>query len=173
MTTTGPEPNAIERLERLWRFSQEDWVREGWAATANLAVHAEALAAIGGFDPAYRHAGEDPDVCLRAGAAGFALGYCPEATVCHHAERTLAPLLRRAWRHGSGAHQAHRRLGVGHEAWRDPLPLLSGRRALRGLGIPPESLPPAERRRLGGLARAAYAARIAGSLSALAARDGK
>jgi Glycosyl transferase family group 2 len=170
VTTTSQAPNGIERFERLWRFSQEDWVREGWAATANLAARREVMTAIGGFDPAYRQIGEDADVCLRARAAGFRLAYCGAATVFHRAERTLAPLLRRSCRHGYGAHQAHRRLGVGHEAWRDPLPALSSVRALERVGIRPESLSPDERRSLGRLARVAYGARIAGSVWALATR---
>ena len=44
-------PNAIERYEAMWRFGQASWVRQGWAATANLLVHAEAFEAVGGFDP--------------------------------------------------------------------------------------------------------------------------
>lgn len=163
--TTGPLPNAVERLEARWRFAQEHWVRQGWAATANLSVERAALDAVGGFDPAYRRAGEDPDFCLRAREAGFALGWCPGAVVRHEAESSLAPTLRRAFRHGDGASQAHYRIGTGHRAWADPVPAFRGGAALERLGIAPESLDPAERRRLGRLARLAYAARVAGSVS--------
>ncbi len=73
-------------------------------------------------------------------------------------------MLRRAFRHGYGAHQALRRVGAGHRAWTDPAPLLSRDRALDRLGIPPAGLDPEERKRLGRLARLSYGARVAGSV---------
>lgn len=158
-------PNAIERFEALWRFGQEAWVREqGWAATANLLVHAEAFAAIGGFDPAWRHIAEDVDFCLRAAAAGYALDFCSEAVVEHLAERELVPLLRRFFRHGYSSNQAVHRLGVGHRAWRDPGPALRGDRVLRSYGREPGGFEPGEWRRMVRLARAGYAVRVAGSM---------
>jgi GT2 family glycosyltransferase len=163
--TTGSRPNAVERLEARWRFAQEHWVRQGWAATANLCVERRVLDAVGGFDPAYRQIGEDADLCLRAGRAGFPLAWCPGAVVRHEAESSIAPMLRRAFRHGYGANQALRRVGVGHSAWTDPIPALRGRAALERLGVPAASLDRDERRRLGRLARLAYGARVAGSLS--------
>jgi GT2 family glycosyltransferase len=169
-TVIGDPPNAVERLERRWRFAQEHWVREGWAATANLCAERAALDAIGGFDPAYRHIGEDADLCVRGRRAGFALGWCPRAEVSHQAESELLPMLKRAFRHGYGAHHALRRVGTGHRAWTDPAPLLSRDRALERLGIVPAELDPDERRRLGGPARLAYGARVAGSVWAQAQR---
>jgi hypothetical protein len=163
-TTTSSRPNAVERLERAWRFAQEHWVEQGWAATANLAAERRALEVIGGFDPAYVHGAEDADLCLRAARAGFGLAYCPAAVVSHPAEIDLRPALRRAFRHGHGANQARRRMGVGHVAWADPSPALSGPAALRRLGVDPGALPPGDRRRLGVLAQASYGARIAGSV---------
>jgi len=171
-TVSGDPPGAVERLEQRWRFAQEHWVREGWAATANLCVEHAALEAIGGFDPAYRHIGEDADLCVRARRAGFALGWCPAAEVSHEAEFELRPMLKRAFRHGYGAHQALRRVGTGHRAWSDPAPLLSHDRALARLGILPAELDREERRRLGRLARLAYGARVAGSVWAEAQRAG-
>ena len=162
--TTGEPPNAVERLEARWRFAQEHWVRQGWAATANLCAERAALDAVGGFDPAYREIGEDADLCLRARNAGYGLGWCPGAVVRHDAEASLGPVLRRAYRHGFGANQALRRVGTGHRALTDPRPLFSARAALRHLGIPDGELHHAERRRLGRLARLAYVARMTGSL---------
>jgi GT2 family glycosyltransferase len=164
LTTVSAEPNSVERLEQRWRFAQEHWVREGWAATANLCVERRALDAVGGFDPAYRHIGEDADLCVRARRAGFELGWCPRAEVRHEAESALAPTLKRAFRHGYGARQALRRVGTGHRAWSDPAPFLFGDRALERLGIEPAALEPSERRSLRRLARLSYGARIAGSL---------
>jgi GT2 family glycosyltransferase len=161
---TSERPNAIERFEALWRFGQAAWVKQGWAATANLLVHADAFAAIGGFDESWRHIGEDVDFCFRARDAGFALGYCPNALVDHYGESELRPFLRRFFRHGYSANQAFHRFGVGHRAWRDPLPALAGDAALRRYGHKPDGFEPAEWRRMSRLARAGYAARVAGSV---------
>jgi cellulose synthase/poly-beta-1,6-N-acetylglucosamine synthase-like glycosyltransferase len=161
---TSLRPNQIERFEELWRFGQASWVKQGWAATANLLVHAEAFRAIGGFDESWRHIGEDVDFCFRARDAGYALGYCPGALVDHDGESELRPFLQRFFRHGYSANQAFHRFGVGHQAWRDPLPALAGDGALRRYGHSPDRFEPAEWRRMSRLARAGYAARVAGSV---------
>ena len=162
--TTDDPPNAVERFETLWRFAQKDWVEQGWAVTANLCVQRAAFERVGGFDPAYRHYAEDADFCLRSGRAGLLLGYCPGAVVSHFAESRLAPMLRRAFFHGYGATQALRRIGVGHHAWRDPLPLLRARRAMAMIGLPQTMADRMEWRRMRELTRMAYAARMVGSL---------
>jgi glycosyltransferase involved in cell wall biosynthesis len=156
-------PNPIERYESMWRFGQEAWVGQGWAATANLLVGADAFDRIGGFDPTWRHIGEDVDFCFRARDAGLELAYCGGAVVDHDAERELRPLLERCFRHGYSVNQAFYRLGAGYRAWRDPLPALVGDRALREIGHSPDGLDPAEWRRMVRLARLSYAARVAGS----------
>jgi GT2 family glycosyltransferase len=170
VTRVSEPPNAVERFEVLWRFGQESWVAQGWAATANLAVAADAFEAMGGFDPSWRHIGEDVDLCLRAGAAGFELRWCPGAAVEHRAERRLAPTLRRAFRHGYSVNQVHHRFGLGYRAWRDPAPALVSDRALRMLGRDPDEFEPDERRRMVRLARIGYAARVVGSAWAELAR---
>jgi GT2 family glycosyltransferase len=162
-TTTRPGPNAIERFEVLWRFGQEHWVRAGWAATANLLVAREAFDAVGGFDPTWRHIGEDADFCLRARAAGHGIAYCAEAVVAHEAEHALRPFLARAFRHGYSVHQAHRRHGLGERADRHPGRALRGDAALRQMGARPDSFAPEEWRRMARVARLAYAGRVAGS----------
>lgn len=161
---TRTSPNAIERFESRWRFKQEKGVRQGWAATANLLVERVAFEAVGGFDTSYRHIGEDVDFCLRAGRAGYGLGFCAEAVVRHEAERELTPVIRRAFLHGYSAVQALRRLGVGHVAWRTPGILISPRAVLQFYGIDPASLPGGERRLSVALALVSYASRVAGSI---------
>jgi GT2 family glycosyltransferase len=158
------EPNAVERFETLWRFGQRAWVEQGWAATANLLVRAEAFEAVGGFDPQWRHIAEDADFCLRAGSAGYRLEFCGEAIVDHRGERELRPFLRRFFLHGYSRNQAFYRLGLGHRAWRDPLPAVVGDRALREFGYTPERFDLAEWRRMLRLARLGHAARVAGSV---------
>lgn len=157
-------PNSIERFEGLWRFGQRFWVDQGWAATANLLVHADAFDAIGGFDTTWRHIGEDVDFCFRAGRAGYRLAFCETAVVEHEGERALGPLLGRCLRHGYSVNQAYYRLGIGDRAWRHPAPAIFGDRALRQFGHSPEKFDRREWRRMARLARLGYAARIAGSL---------
>ena len=166
----GDRPNTVERFEALSRFGQASWVRQGWAATANLLVRADAFHAVGGLDPTWRHIGEDVDFCIRAGKAGYELGYCPDAVVEHEGERELSPFLRRRFFHGYSANQAYYRLGVGHRAWREPLPALVGDGALRRIGHAPERFDPPEWRRMARIARLAYAFRVAGSVWAELAR---
>jgi glycosyltransferase involved in cell wall biosynthesis len=167
---TRQPPNAVERFEALWRFGQAAWVQQGWAATANLLVDAEAFEAIGGFDTTWRHIGEDVDFCFRARRAGYELAYCGEAIVDHDGERELAPLLRRCVRHGYSVNQAYYRLGAGYRAWRDPVPAVIGDRALKQFGHSPGGFDRREWRRMARLARLGYAARILGSLWAEAVR---
>lgn len=162
--SVSDRPNALERFESLSRFGQRGWVQQGWAATANLLVRGEAFHAVGGLDPTYRHIGEDADFCIRARRAGYELGYCPDAIVEHHGERELSPFVRRSFFHGYSANQCYHRLGVGHRAWREPMPALSGDRALRRIGHSPDRFEPAEWRRMARLARLDYAVRVAGSV---------
>ena len=161
---TRTPPNAIERFEAWTRFDQLAGVQQGWAATANLMVERTAFDAVGGLDPSYRHIGEDVDFCIRAGRAGFALGYCPDALVHHEAEHEMGAVIRRAFRHGYSTAQSERRLGVGHLAWRHPRPLVSPRAALAWHSVPADGMAPAERRRQSAIASVAYASRVAGSV---------
>ncbi|HKZ87370.1 MAG TPA: glycosyltransferase [Anaerolineae bacterium] len=50
----------------------------------NMAVRKACLEAIGGFDPQYRVAGDDVDVCWRLQQRGWTLGFSPAAVVWHH-----------------------------------------------------------------------------------------
>jgi GT2 family glycosyltransferase len=162
---TEEPPNGVERFERLWRFEQEAWATHlGWAATANLLVERGAFEAIGGFDVAYRHTGEDVDFCIRAGRRGLAIGFCPDAEVSHNGESRLWPMLKRSFWHGYGGVQASRRIGVGYRAWTAPGPLLDSGRAASVLGIERSRVAEADWGQVRRLARAAYGMRIAGAV---------
>src|SRR5262245_23745264 len=50
----------------------------------NMAFRREALVSINGFDPAYRTAGDDVDVCWRLQQAGRWITFAPGAFVWHH-----------------------------------------------------------------------------------------
>jgi len=170
VVTTGERPNKVERFERLWRFAQDAWVRQGWAATANLLVEREAFEAVGGFDEAYRSIGEDADLCIRAARSGFELGYCPGAEVSHAGERRLWPMLKRSFWHGYSSAQVSRRIGAGYVAWRRPRALLAGDEAARALGFDESMVAPGDWASMQRLARASYALRVAGSLWSEVAR---
>jgi glycosyltransferase involved in cell wall biosynthesis len=60
----------------------------------NMAFRREALAAINGFDPQYRKAGDDVDVCWRLQQAGRWITFAPGAFVWHHRRQTPAAFLR-------------------------------------------------------------------------------
>jgi GT2 family glycosyltransferase len=50
----------------------------------NMAFRKEALGTINGFDPQYRKAGDDVDVCWRLQQAGYWITFAPGAFVWHH-----------------------------------------------------------------------------------------
>ena len=56
----------------------------------NMAFRKSALAAIGGFDPQFRAAGDDVDVCWRLQHEGYTIGFTPSAMVWHHRRNSLA-----------------------------------------------------------------------------------
>src|SRR5207249_5017857 len=55
----------------------------------NMAYRKEALDAVGGFDPRFRTAGDDVDVCWRLQDRGWTLGYSPAASVWHHRRNSV------------------------------------------------------------------------------------
>ena len=55
----------------------------------NMAFRREHLIAIGGFDPQFRVAGDDVDICWRVRERGWSLGFSPTATVYHHRRDSL------------------------------------------------------------------------------------
>src|SRR5207237_1402204 len=50
-------------------------------AGCNMAFRRQALLDLGGFDPAYRAAGDDVDICWRFQDAGYTIGFSAAATV--------------------------------------------------------------------------------------------
>jgi GT2 family glycosyltransferase len=55
----------------------------------NLAVRKSCLEAVGGFDPRFRVAGDDVDLCWRLQERGWTLGFSPGAMVLHHRRYTI------------------------------------------------------------------------------------
>ena len=60
----------------------------------NMAFRRSCLQAIGGFDPQFRVAGDDVDVCWRLQERGWTLGFSPAAVVWHHRRNSIRAYLR-------------------------------------------------------------------------------
>lgn len=68
----------------------------------NCAFRREALLAIGGFNPIFRRAGDDVDVCWRIQAQGWTVGFAPAALVWHRHRTTTRAYLRQQIGYGEG-----------------------------------------------------------------------
>jgi GT2 family glycosyltransferase len=88
----------------------------------NMAVRRRCLEAIGGFDPRYRAAGDDVDVCWRLQEHGWTIGFSPAAMVWHHRRGSI----RAYWKQQQGYGRAEALLeqkwpgkynSLGHLTW--------------------------------------------------------
>ena len=88
----------------------------------NMAFRRDRLAAIGGFDPVFRAAGDDVDACWRIQAAGGVIGFSPAAVVWHHRRNSV----RTYWKQQQGYGRAEALLerkwpekynSLGHHSW--------------------------------------------------------
>ncbi|MBV9860021.1 MAG: glycosyltransferase [Alphaproteobacteria bacterium] len=62
-------------------------------AGCNMAFRRQVLLELGGFDPIYRAAGDDVDICWRFQDAGYAIGFSPAAIVWHFRRNTVKAYL--------------------------------------------------------------------------------
>ena len=60
----------------------------------NMAFRREALEEVGGFDPVFRAAGDDVDLCWRLQNKGHTIGFSPAAVVWHFRRNTIRDYLR-------------------------------------------------------------------------------
>ena len=58
-------------------------------AGCNMAFRRDTLLDLGGFDPVYRAAGDDVDICWRIQDAGYVIGFSPAAIVWHFRRNTV------------------------------------------------------------------------------------
>jgi len=88
----------------------------------NMAFRRDRLEAIGGFDPQFRAAGDDVDVCWQLQERGWTLGFHPAALVWHHRRNSV----RTYWKQQIGYGRAEAMLerkwpekynGPGHVRW--------------------------------------------------------
>ena len=70
----------------------------------NMAFYKWALVEINGFDPIYRRAGDDVDICWRLEQAGHKIGFSPSAFVWHYRRSTIGAYLKQ--QHGYGEAEA-------------------------------------------------------------------
>lgn len=70
----------------------------------NMAFYKWVLQEIGGFDPLFRKAGDDVDVCWRLQQRGYKIGFSPGGFVWHYRRSTVREYLRQ--QHGYGEAEA-------------------------------------------------------------------
>jgi GT2 family glycosyltransferase len=102
----------------------------------NMAFRKRALEEIGGFDPRFRVAGDDVDLCWRLLAAGHKLGFNPAALVWHWPRNSIRGYWRQQRGYGNAEALLERKWPekystAGHARWRGRL---YGSGLLRGLG---------------------------------------
>jgi glycosyltransferase involved in cell wall biosynthesis len=88
----------------------------------NMAFRRAALEAVGGFDPTFRIAGDDVDLCWRLQQRGWTLGFHPGAMVWHHRRGTLRTYWRQQLNYGRAEAMLERKWpekynAVGHLHW--------------------------------------------------------
>jgi hypothetical protein len=66
----------------------------------NMAFRKACLKAIGGFDPQFRVAGDDADICWRLRQEGWTLGFSPAAMVWHHRRSSVGAYLKQQQGYG-------------------------------------------------------------------------
>lgn len=99
------KPTLAQMHERVFAFRQKDYAQAGVSTTANMFAWRHVFVAVGLFDASLLSGG-DLEWGQRADAAGFAIGYCPEAVVQHPA-RDRGQLMKKARRVCSGYIRLH------------------------------------------------------------------
>jgi len=82
----------------------------------NMAFRKAALEAVGGFDPQFRVAGDDVDLCWRLTDARFTLGFSPAAVVWHHRRNSLRAFWRQQLGYGRAEGMLQRKWPERHDA---------------------------------------------------------
>jgi GT2 family glycosyltransferase len=88
----------------------------------NVAFRKAALEAIGGFDPKFRVAGDDVDVCWRLQERGWTLGFSPAAVVWHRRRESMRAYWRQQRAYGKAEALLERKWpekynAAGHVSW--------------------------------------------------------
>ena len=80
----------------------------------NMAFRREILTALGGFDPRFRVAGDDVDLCWRIQDAGGKLGFSPAAVVWHHRRNSIRAFWRQQVGYGAAEGQLEQKWPARH-----------------------------------------------------------
>jgi GT2 family glycosyltransferase len=88
----------------------------------NMAFWKSSLEAIGGFDPQFRIAGDDVDICWRLQDQGWTVGFSPGAVVWHHRRGSVRGYLKQQFEYGKAEALLERKWPerynrMGHLAW--------------------------------------------------------
>jgi glycosyltransferase involved in cell wall biosynthesis len=88
----------------------------------NMAFRRQQLIEVGGFDPRFRAAGDDVDVCWRLQERGATLGFSAGAVVLHHARDSVRAYLRQQIGYGRAEALLERKWPAkynagGHHSW--------------------------------------------------------
>jgi cellulose synthase/poly-beta-1,6-N-acetylglucosamine synthase-like glycosyltransferase len=73
----------------------------------NMAFYRSELLALGGFDPQFRQAGDDVDVCWRLIDAGKKIGFAPGAMVWHHRRSSVRAYIKQQQGYGRSEAMVH------------------------------------------------------------------
>ena len=106
----SPSPSVIELVDMGRFFRQRQYVKEGFAATANLFIRREVFDAVGPFDEALRWGG-DYELGRRCVRFGIPIAYADDVVIDHRPRSSLGELLRKGEHVGYGAGQIARRGG--------------------------------------------------------------
>jgi GT2 family glycosyltransferase len=88
----------------------------------NMAIRRSALVQLGGFDPQFRVAGDDVDLCWRLAARDLKIGFSPGAVVWHHRRGSVRAYLRQQSSYGEAEALLERKWpqkynGARHVSW--------------------------------------------------------
>ena len=88
----------------------------------NMSFRRTALKAVGGFDPHFRVAGDDVDICWKIQERGWKLGFTAAAQVWHHRRNSTSAYLRQQWGYGKAEAMLERKWpekynAIGHLSW--------------------------------------------------------
>jgi O-antigen biosynthesis protein len=88
----------------------------------NMAFRKDTLDALGGFDPQFRVAGDDVDVCWRIEQRGWTIGFSPSALVWHHRRNSVRAYWRQQFGYGKSEALLERKWPekyncLGHAKW--------------------------------------------------------
>lgn len=97
VVSESSSPNYYEIYDVLKGIPQFRYVKQGYAATANLTVHRKLFDRLGGFGEQL-FSGGDADFCRRAVGRGAQLMYLPHAVVKHRARTTWQEVATKARR---------------------------------------------------------------------------